>query len=126
MDFDFRYFQGNTVVGRAIRKTAVAEMVAENYGPNFTSTPKNERQDILKKQYWFNCNCIACEEDWPLFDEMDDTKMRFQCETTGCKNVLIIPTDTMKFMALCPNCNQTMNLLKGLKALQVSRIILLL
>lgn len=115
----FRYFQGTTVICRAIRTTFEGEMVAENYGPNFTQTPKNERQDILKRQYWFNCNCVACKEDWPLFSEMDESIMRFRCETKGCKNIIKVPTDTLKFMALCPVCNQHMNLLKGLKALQV-------
>ncbi|XP_075232521.1 protein-lysine N-methyltransferase SMYD4-like [Lycorma delicatula] len=113
-----RYFQGTTVICRAIRTTFEGEMVAENYGPNFTQTPKNERQDILKRQYWFNCNCVACKEDWPLFSEMDESIMRFRCETKGCKNIIKVPTDTLKFMALCPVCNQHMNLLKGLKALQ--------
>lgn len=116
----YRYFQGTTVIGRAIRATYPGEMVAENYGPNFTLTPRNERLETLKRQYWFDCDCIACEQNWPLFEEMDDSKMRFRCETSGCKNVIIVPTDTMKFMAHCQACDQTMNLFKGLKALQVS------
>lgn len=29
--------------------------------------PKQERQEHLKSQYHFDCSCIACEENWPLY-----------------------------------------------------------
>ncbi|RZF40765.1 hypothetical protein LSTR_LSTR011282 [Laodelphax striatellus] len=113
-----RYFKGTTVICQAIRTTYAGEMVAENYGPMFTLSSKPERQSTLRSQYWFDCSCVACLENWPLFEEMDESKMRFKCLTEGCRSVLNVPVDTMKFMAHCPVCNEHTNLFKGLKSLQ--------
>lgn len=32
--------------------------------------PKVERQIILYEQYFFNCKCIACENNFPLFHKL--------------------------------------------------------
>lgn len=31
---------------------------------------KPERQETLKKQYYFDCQCPACQEDWPLYKDL--------------------------------------------------------
>jgi len=41
------------------------EPIQDNYGPIFTTMSKNVRKEKLAGRYWFNCNCIACTEDWP-------------------------------------------------------------
>lgn len=106
---------------RAIRKTKHGEMIAENYGPIFTQVPLEQRQNTCKNQYWFDCTCQACIEDWPTYDKMDDGgKIRFQCESSNCNNIIIVPTNTMQFMVQCNQCGEHTNILKGLKALQVS------
>ena len=33
----------------------------------------------LKKQYWFDCQCIPCTENWPLMHEMSDDTLNFRC-----------------------------------------------
>uniref|UniRef100_A0A1B6CWC9 MYND-type domain-containing protein n=1 Tax=Clastoptera arizonana TaxID=38151 RepID=A0A1B6CWC9_9HEMI len=113
-----RYYKGNRVVVQAIRKTLEGEMIAENYGPIFTQTPRKDRQETCKNQYWFECSCQACEEDWPTFDNMIDGNIRFRCETKGCNNILIVPINTMQLTMKCHGCGKSINILKGLKTLQ--------
>lgn len=127
----YRYFQGTSVIVRAIKNIHQGEMIAENYGPIFTQTPRAERQASMKSQYKFDCICVPCTEDWPMFKNMDNGIMRFRCvtgteggEVPKCNNVICVPTDTVDFMIQCPVCKQYTNILKGLKVLQVSITIL--
>lgn len=109
---------------RAIRPIKKGEIVAENYGPIYSQMKKEERQENLLAQYWFDCTCTPCEELWPVFDELDTKIIRFRCEGKTengdkCKNVLLVPVNTEEFMIKCSVCGRFMNLFKGLKALQV-------
>ncbi|XP_067007502.1 SET and MYND domain-containing protein 4 [Anabrus simplex] len=114
-----RYFLGTSVIVRAVKNIASGEMVAENYGPIFTQTVLSERQATLRDQYWFDCNCIPCIQNWPLFNDMDASVLRFKCSSSEkCKNVIIVPLDTMEFMIQCTECKEYINIFKGLKALQ--------
>jgi hypothetical protein len=121
-----RYFQGTSVIACAIKNIHCGEMIAENYGQIFTQTSRAERQATLKSQYKFDCLCVPCNEDWPMFNNMSQGIMRFQCtgtegsEVRKCKNVIIVPTDTADFMIQCPVCKQYTNILRGLKVLQVN------
>lgn len=115
-----RYFLGTSVVVRAAKNIACGEMIAENYGPIFTQTAKSERQLALKRQYWFECSCAPCEEDWPRFQDMDPSVFRFKCDGDGggCGRVILVPNNSMDFLVQCPQCKLFTNILKGLKALQ--------
>lgn len=95
-------------------------MVAENYGPIFTQSSKDERQAHLQKQYQFKCLCKPCLENWPTFKEMDDSVLRFRCDSLDktCKNVLLVPLDVNEFMIKCTECGESTNIMKGLKSLQ--------
>lgn len=112
-----RYFQGGKVYVNLCKNIKRGEQICENYGPLYSVEPRSERQQILKTQYWFDCHCIACENNWPLFAEMEGSQdLRFKCET--CKNVVIVSASTMDFMIDCDSCNSSMNVFKGLKKLQ--------
>lgn len=115
-----RYFNGNVIMLRALKKIPAGSMVAENYGPVFTQMEKSERQAHLLKQYRFTCQCKPCLENWPTFKDMDDTVLRFRCDgpDKSCKNVLLIPIDTNEFMIKCTECGESTNIMKGLKSLQ--------
>ncbi|KAG5323607.1 SMYD4 protein, partial [Pseudoatta argentina] len=114
-----RYFIGTTMIVRAVRTINAGEEISENYGPIFTTMPESERKRKLRVQYWFDCNCEACSGHWPLLDELDPTILRFKCETgPSCGNVLMVKSDTNEFMIGCAKCGKSMNILKGLKALQ--------
>ncbi|CAB3257269.1 unnamed protein product [Arctia plantaginis] len=114
-----RYFCGAKIVVRAVKSIKKGEEVSENYGPIFTTVPKEKRQVDLKDQYWFDCKCVPCEQNWPLYEEMTENYMRFKCDSDRpCHNVVAVPYDTKEFMVQCGLCGQYTNILKGLKALQ--------
>lgn len=62
----------------AIRNVATGEQIAENYGPLYSQNSKGERLEILKKNYWFDCACEACEENWPVYADMNTNEIRFK------------------------------------------------
>lgn len=33
----------------------------------YATDPKNIRQKMLNTQYFFQCECKACKEDWPVY-----------------------------------------------------------
>ncbi|XP_068628489.1 SET and MYND domain-containing protein 4-like [Battus philenor] len=114
-----RYFCGPYIVVRAVKNIKKGEEVAENYGPIFTTVPKEKRQAILKEQYWFDCSCVPCQDNWPLYEEMTENYMRFKCDSDNpCSNVVPVPYDCQEFMLKCGLCEQYTNILKGLKSLQ--------
>ncbi|XP_028033447.1 SET and MYND domain-containing protein 4 isoform X1 [Bombyx mandarina] len=114
-----RYFYGSHIVVRAVKNIKKGEEVCENYGPIFTTVPKEKRQMELKDRYWFDCECIPCKENWPLYDEMTENYMRFKCDSDNpCPNVVAVPYDCTEFMIQCGLCQQYTNILKGLKSLQ--------
>lgn len=73
-----RYFCGPCVVVRAVKNIRKGEEVAENYGPIFTTVKKQNRQAELKDQYWFDCTCLPCQQNWPTYEEMTENYMRFK------------------------------------------------
>ncbi|XP_047035670.1 SET and MYND domain-containing protein 4 [Helicoverpa zea] len=114
-----RYFCGNNIVVRAVKNIKKGDEVSENYGPIFTTVPKEKRQAELKEQYWFDCHCTPCEHKWPTYEEMTENYMRFKCDSDNpCPNVVAVPYDCKEFMVQCGLCQQYTNILKGLKALQ--------
>ncbi|KAL1138752.1 hypothetical protein AAG570_008814, partial [Ranatra chinensis] len=114
-----RYFNGTTVVARAVKPIRRGETIGENYGPIFTETRREDRQTLLKNQYWFECGCAPCTENWPTIEDMDPTVLRFRCQQVeSCRNVILVPTDTMEFAVMCDLCDKFTNILKGLKVLQ--------
>lgn len=67
-----RFYVTDIVCVQAIKSIKKGEEICENYGPIFFHSDKADRQDRLKKQYWFDCACIPCKENWPLMHEMTD------------------------------------------------------
>ena len=119
----FRYFQGTRVIAVTIRNVQKGEMMAENYGPLFQETERAERRRILRRQYWFDCNCDACTLDWPTVSQMinlQDIKLR--CSNKKCNNAMNIDTKADNFIINCDVCSQNLNMFKPLKALQVKLI----
>ncbi|XP_015522321.1 SET and MYND domain-containing protein 4 [Neodiprion lecontei] len=114
-----RYFVGTTMVVRALRTIRPGEEVSENYGPIFTTMPLSERKRKLRLQYWFDCSCEACANQWPLIEGIDPRILRFRCDSgEACGNILPVSTESNEFMVTCSKCKKSMNILKGLKAIQ--------
>ena len=107
-----RYCIGDVLVVRAIKSIAEGDMIAENYGPIYTQKTKEYRQRMLKERYWFDCNCRPCNENWPLFADMNMDEFKFRCAATGCRKPLVVHSDTLTPFIACPTCKKTNNILK--------------
>lgn len=122
--FKYRYFKQTVVHAVAIRNLKPGEKLSENYGPLYSQNVKEERQRKLKKFYWFDCQCDACTENWPMFGEMSTNEIRFKCGgKKPCDNVITIPAECNEFMIQCIKCGEFTNILKGLKAVQDTEIL---
>lgn len=64
------------MIVRAIKAIPAGGEISENYGPIFTETPENERKRNLRLQYWFDCNCEACSDHWPMLEDLDSNVLR--------------------------------------------------
>ena len=42
----------------------------DHYCINFSVMLKSERKEKLQRQYYFNCNCVPCKENWPMYNEL--------------------------------------------------------
>lgn len=119
-----RYYKGTTVFVHAIAHIRGGSQIAENYGPLFSQDERDQRQRLLKNQYWFDCRCAPCTENWPILDRMRADQLRFKCDSDRpCDNVLVIPIETDAFLVKCDRCGQFTNILKGLKAVQDTDVV---
>ena len=116
----YRYFVNDTVVVRAVRTIYKGEQVTENYGPIFTASRREERRATLASQYWFQCQCICCQEDWPTFENMANDMFSFRCRF--CHRSLGKSNDetALGLLLECRYCSRPTNILKSLKDLQAS------
>lgn len=104
-----------------IRPVEAGLQISENYGPIYTQETRNERQTKLKDLYKFECCCDACLENWPTFDKLPTDVIRFRCDAPNkCNAVIDVPPNCNDFMVKCLTCNESTNILKGLKVMQVS------
>merc|ERR1712012_1291634 len=109
-----RYYVEDYVVVQAIKNIFKGEEICENYGPIFFHSAKDDRQSRLEKQYWFKCQCIACQENWPLMHEMTQDVLNFRCGECGGS----APFHTSSNMPqLRCGCGTPINLFMGLKGL---------
>jgi len=113
-----RYFSGTTVITRAIRPIKKGELVPENYGMSYANKTRTERQAQLRDRYWFECQCEACTENWPKFDDMDQSKLKFRCQK--CTGPLLVPLDNPNPFYKCNNCGEQTNILGACKNLSNS------
>ena len=58
---------GTTGVLRAVRTIFPNEKVHDNYGYFYHVEERESRKKMLGAQYFFECNCKACKEDWPPY-----------------------------------------------------------
>ncbi|XP_052895113.1 SET and MYND domain-containing protein 4-like [Anopheles moucheti] len=84
-----RYFSGKTVHVRTIKNIAAGTIIAENYGPLYSRMSRPERRKSLATNYMFECNCHACDADFPTCANMIHSLIRFRCTGTGCQEAVL-------------------------------------
>lgn len=72
----------NHQVIRVIRKIAPGEELTIDYGFDFYANPIEKRQKRAKTQYYFQCECIACVENWPTYEGLNNKIRQFKAEIT--------------------------------------------
>ncbi|KAH8274951.1 hypothetical protein KR018_002553 [Drosophila ironensis] len=102
------HFVGKKLVLTATKPHRPNEVVAVNYGPIFIQMNLKERQRSLRGRYAFSCNCLACQENWPLLQKLDK-QVRFWCTSANCVNLLKFPKDLAKDVR-CPRCRKNVSL----------------
>ena len=65
-----RCFRGKEMILKTLHPILEGQEVSENYGYAFYLKSKNDRKKELSARYWFDCECKACKEKWPLLDNM--------------------------------------------------------
>lgn len=86
------YFSGNKLQIRTLRDIEVDEELTISYLE--LDSPSAKRKAYLKEHYFFNCNCIRCENSPP-----EDKKISgIRCLNKGCKELVLEETN-------CSACN---------------------
>lgn len=65
-----RHSFGDYCIIRAIRSIRQGEEIVDNYGYHYATQDKEERQQSLMRQYYFQCECEACIGNWPLYNDI--------------------------------------------------------
>lgn len=129
-----RNFYGDTCVLRAIKNIPSGHEVADNYGTLCALTVKAERQEKLASQYYFTCQCDACENNFPLYSEIQNSPSSvFKCSSccTSLHHLTLesidhesdhVPKKTKgeTVSAICPSCHYSNNLKKMKASLKSS------
>ncbi|KAG5877079.1 hypothetical protein JTB14_011783 [Gonioctena quinquepunctata] len=62
------FHHGTHIVIRALANIPKGEQCCISYGRSFSTTDISVRKLLLKTKYLFDCDCIACVEEWPTFN----------------------------------------------------------
>ncbi|XP_076763579.1 protein-lysine N-methyltransferase SMYD4 [Xylocopa sonorina] len=69
-----RHSRSKHMVMYAMYPIKKGEQIFDTYGQHYALTPRDERQKRLLKQYYFQCNCLPCRENWPLYYNLKSFK----------------------------------------------------
>lgn len=58
------------MISRALLPIAPGEQVFTSYCGGYQFLSKEERRKKTLEDYYFECDCQACTEDWPLYNEV--------------------------------------------------------
>ena len=94
------YFENSDVVVITTTKVEEGEELFHNYGPNVLHFPKNERQEILARQYQFVCDCTACS------GSEDEPQYAMRCE--HCSASIWLDSD----VSTCSSCLRQVDIAK--------------
>ncbi|XP_031788702.1 SET and MYND domain-containing protein 4-like [Nasonia vitripennis] len=110
----FRYFIGKMMILRSSRLLEINNVIAENYGPIFTKKLRSDRQRHLYGRYWFNCKCQACENDWPLLNNIEYSAVKIRCNHKSCTEYIRVHLNkNYKKCYACLKCLKIQNFRKS-------------
>ena len=111
-------FYADKAVCRATKFISAEEEITISYGPHVLHMAKKQRFFALKFQYAFDCKCIACVKNWPLWKEMEADVPEFIC--SGCKCKLQMKDLKEKRYIKCGKCQEKNDINEVTGALQSS------
>uniref|UniRef100_A0A182QBG1 MYND-type domain-containing protein n=1 Tax=Anopheles farauti TaxID=69004 RepID=A0A182QBG1_9DIPT len=122
--FTDKYFTGTTVHVRTIKNIAAGAIIAENYGPLYTRMSRPERRQTMASNYKFDCNCQACEADWPTCAEMNHSVIRFRC-TGGaeCQQVVLYDLRSDCQGVRCTACGHFVDVAERIRVLREANML---
>ena len=68
---------------RAARTIFKDEEITDNYGHYFQVDSREDRQAMLQRQYFFECLCKACKENWPTLATLRGSRSTYVCTHCG-------------------------------------------
>ena len=80
----------------AIRPIAPGEEILTSYID--LSLPRRMRIADLKERYYFDCDCLACEEGKIRSANLVDPRESLQCRVKGCLGVAWLPGQSIRSM----------------------------
>ncbi|XP_045176137.1 SET and MYND domain-containing protein 4-like [Mercenaria mercenaria] len=113
-----RHSYGNICVVRAIRNIPKGSEVLDNYGALCALTPTAERRKKLAPQYFFTCNCLACTDDDPQYNDIPSDMPVFKCD--NCAGPVFLPLNHKYDIVPCSFCQHNHALRPRLSSLSQS------
>lgn len=108
------------MIVRTIKPIKAGDIIYENYGPLYTSMEVEARRAYLQQRYWFDCYCSPCQDEWPLFENMDPNQIKIGCQSDNCPFEFTLYKDDFCPYLQCEYCNNVTKILPFLKGLSVS------
>eukprot|EP00092_Neocalanus_flemingeri_P020363 GFUD01022061.1.p1 GENE.GFUD01022061.1~~GFUD01022061.1.p1 ORF type:complete len:706 (-),score=132.76 GFUD01022061.1:307-2382(-) len=65
-----RHYHSSHAVVRTVRSLQAGDEILDNYGYHYAVMAREERQRKLYNQYYFNCNCIPCNNSWATYTSL--------------------------------------------------------
>ncbi|KAL0101085.1 hypothetical protein PUN28_018738 [Cardiocondyla obscurior] len=66
----FRHFEGLTMITRALTPIYPGDQVFTSYGGVYAHMPRSERKQKILQDYFLDCDCTACKNNWPTYNEI--------------------------------------------------------
>ena len=110
-------FNGSTAIYRAYKNVKKGDQITVDYGPIYYLQKKDERQLHLKNNYYFDCECPPCKNNWPMWEDIKCKIPRLNCPS--CEQAF--PSDiAISSDVQCSNCKRHIDLLGFLRQLAES------
>ena len=108
-------YYGQNCVAVATRDIKPGEPLLNYYSMSYYTNPKKERQMYIQMQFYFDCQCEACVNDWPLWEAVECRVPVLLCGHCGGDMPTVQPV-----VIDCPSCKESQDMGEVLYRLQMS------